>query len=68
MAYHCKDCSYRGKKSGQLGECPACGSYNIFKEAAALDKQTQPIKQWRLIVLVMLWGLLIALIIGKLVH
>ncbi len=67
MAYLCKDCSYRGKKSGQLGECPACGSYNIVKHTVALTEQPQPAK-WRLVVLVLLWALLIAMIIGKLVR
>lgn len=67
MAYLCKDCSYRGKKSGQLGECPACGSYNIVKHTVTLPEQAQPAK-WRLVVLVLLWTLLIAIIIGKLVR
>jgi transposase len=65
MAYLCKDCSYRGKKSGQLGECPACGSHNIAKRPMAFKEQPAPTK-WRLVVLVGLWGFLIALIIGKL--
>ena len=67
MAYHCKDCSYRGEKSGQLGECPACGSYNIVKRSSTLLEQPPPTK-WRLVVLVLLWGGLIAMIIRKLSH
>lgn len=67
MAYHCKDCSYRGEKSGQLGECPACGSYNIVKRSSTLKEQPPPTK-WRLVVLVLLWGGLIAMIIRKLSH
>ncbi len=67
MAYHCKDCSYRGDKSGQLGECPACGSYNIVKHALTLKEQSAPAK-WRLFALILLWGCLIAIIIGKLSH
>ena len=66
MVYHCKDCSYRGEKSGPLGECPACGSYNIVNRVVALNEQKPPAK-WRLVVLVVLWGALIAMIIGKLV-
>jgi predicted ATP-dependent serine protease len=68
MAYFCKDCSYRGKKSGQLGECPACGSFNIAKDTALPDKQPTTTGKWRLIVLALLWLLLITLIIGKLVQ
>lgn len=67
MAYLCKDCSYRGLKSGQLGECLACGSYNIVRRATTLKEQPQPTK-WRLVLLIALWGFLIAMIIGKLVH
>jgi predicted ATP-dependent serine protease len=66
MAYYCKDCSYRGKVSGQVGECPACGSFNLQKDMKQEEKPT-PAK-WRLVVLVVLWGYLIALIIWKLVH
>jgi predicted ATP-dependent serine protease len=66
MAYYCKDCSYRGKTSGQLGECPACGSYNIVKRSQARKEQTSPAK-WRLVVLVLLWTLFIALILRKLI-
>jgi transposase len=66
MAYHCKDCSYRGKVSGQVGECPACGSFNIKKTGKKEEKP--PPAKWRLIVLALLWGYLIALIIWKLVH
>lgn len=67
MTYHCKDCSYRGIKSGQLGECPACGSYNIVKHALTSKEQPPPAK-WRLVALLLLWGYLIAMIIWKLIH
>jgi hypothetical protein len=66
MAYYCKDCSYRGKVSGQAGECPACGSFNIKK--TGIKQEKPPPAKWRLIVLAILWGYLIALIIWKLVH
>lgn len=66
MAYLCKDCSYRGKKSGQLGECQACGSHNLAQRSATFKEQP-PSAKWRLVVLAALWGFLIALIIGKLV-
>ncbi len=67
MAYFCKDCSYRGTKSGQLGECLACGSYNTTKRSITFKEQPQPTK-WRLVILVALWGFLIAMVIGKLVN
>jgi predicted ATP-dependent serine protease len=67
MAYFCKDCSYRGVTSGQLGECPACGSYNIVKGSSKSKEESPPAK-WRLVTLVLLWGYLIAMIIWKLIH
>jgi predicted ATP-dependent serine protease len=67
MAYLCKDCSYRGTKSGHLGECLACGSYNTIKRSMSFKEQPQPTK-WRLVALLVLWGFLITMIIGKLVH
>ena len=67
MVYHCKDCSYRGDKSGPLGECPACGSYNIVNRAMAINERPAPAK-WRLVVLVLLWGTLFAMVIWKLIR
>lgn len=64
MAYYCKDCSYRGKVSGQVGECPACGSF-IIKKIGQKEEKTPPAKS-RLVVLAVLWAYLIALIIWKL--
>jgi len=66
MAYFCKDCSYRGKISGQVGECPACGSFNL--EKSRVQKKKSPPAKWRLVVLTLLWGYLIALLIWKLSH
>jgi predicted ATP-dependent serine protease len=66
MAYYCKDCSYRGVTSGQLGECPACGSYNIVKRALVREEKKPPAR-WRLVVLALLWSYLIVLLIGKFV-
>jgi len=65
MAYLCKDCSYRGVVSGQQGECPACGSYNM--ERRLLTEEQKPPAKWRMIVLVALWAVFIAMVIGKLV-
>lgn len=65
MAYICKDCSYRGVTSGQLGECPACGSYNL--ERRLIVAEDKPPAKWRLQLLIALWVILIAMIIGKLI-
>ena len=67
MDYFCKDCSYRGKKSGQDGACPACGSFNISRQGA--EQQTvRKNNKLRLVILVGLWVYLIGLIIWKLKH
>ena len=66
MIYTCKDCSYRGKKSGQDGSCLACGSFNIGRPSAAEEKPGPG--KLRMGLLIGLWAYLIALIIWKLVH
>ena len=66
MAYFCKDCSYRGKTSGQGGQCPACGSFNIAAERLAPAEQEGP-PRWHKITLVASWSLLLVLIVWKLV-
>lgn len=66
MAYYCKDCSYRGKTSGQGGECPACGSFNLVRGRAQEEKPAPA--RWRLVALGLLWGYLLALIIWKLAN
>ncbi|MCB1845880.1 MAG: hypothetical protein KDI04_00465 [Halieaceae bacterium] len=67
MDYFCKDCSYRGKKSGRDGACPACGSFNISRQGA--EQQTvRKNNKLRLVILVGLWVYLIGLIIWKLNH
>ena len=65
MAYYCRDCSYRGKVSGQAGECPACGSRNMAVNRVQTEEEAAPTK-WRMAALVISWGTLIILIIGKL--
>jgi predicted ATP-dependent serine protease len=67
MDYFCKDCSYRGKKSGQDGACPACGSFNISRQKAE-QKTVRKNNKLRLVILVGLWVYLIGLIIWKLNH
>jgi hypothetical protein len=64
MTYFCKDCSYRGKVSGQAGDCPACGSFNLGKGQQLKEKP--PPGKWRLVLLALLWGYLIAMILWKL--
>jgi len=66
MAYFCNDCSYRGSSSGQAGNCPACGSFNLGKTDTKQEKA--PRSKVHLIILVVLWSYLIALIIWKLIH
>ena len=44
MEYYCRDCSYRGNTSGQLGECPACGSFNMGKRKPKRRSFTQEFK------------------------
>ncbi|MCX2979500.1 hypothetical protein EYC98_01345 [Halieaceae bacterium IMCC14734] len=66
MAYYCYDCSFRGKKRGKNGHCPACDSPNFRAEKA--DKQEEKNKNpaWRLVLLVALWAYLIGHIAWKL--
>ena len=64
MAYYCTDCSYRGTTSGQVGECPACGSFSISN--AQKSKNEKPRRRIQLAILVALWTYLIALIAWKL--
>lgn len=67
MAYYCNDCSYRGKTSGQGGQCAACGSFNVSaRRMQAKEKETPPL--WHKIALVSSWTLLIILIIWKLIN
>ncbi|GAB5451036.1 MAG: hypothetical protein Hals2KO_13640 [Halioglobus sp.] len=66
MAYHCKDCSYRGNKIGAGGECPACGSFDITRGGGVKQSNATPAR-WRLVLVTALWGILIVLIIRKLV-
>ncbi|MCB1855644.1 MAG: hypothetical protein KDI05_12240 [Halieaceae bacterium] len=65
MSYFCKDCSYRGNKSGQDGACPACGSFNISRQAARAQS-TPKYNRLRIVLLIGLWGYLIGLILWKL--
>jgi hypothetical protein len=66
MIYTCKDCSYRGKTSGQDGSCLACGSFNLVRQPTA--QETPRPGKLRLGLLISLWVYLIALIIWKLNH
>ncbi len=66
MNYTCKDCSYRGKKSGQDGSCPACGSFNLSSKVR--QEEAPKSGKLRVTLLVVLWVYLIGLIIWKLNH
>jgi hypothetical protein len=50
-----------------MGECLACGSYNTVQRSMTFNEQPAP-KKWRLVLLFALWGVLIVMVIGKLVH
>ena len=66
MNYYCKDCSYRGKASGNDGSCPACGSFNFGRTS---QEEVAPSSgKLRVTLLVSLWVYLIGLIIWKLYH
>ena len=64
MAYYCTDCSYRGTTSGQVGECPACGSFKISR--VNVVKKEKPHRKIQLVALLALWTYLIAHTIWKL--
>ncbi len=66
MAFLCNDCSYKGKRSGISGQCPACGSFNVTVSKRKTEEEESPAK-WRLVLLIFLWSFLILLIIWKLV-
>ena len=64
MSYFCNDCSYRGTKSGQVGECQACGSFNLSKQRHQVRKK--PPGKMRLAILATLWTYLLGTIVWKL--
>ncbi|MBN7798263.1 hypothetical protein [Parahaliea mediterranea] len=66
MAYICKDCSYRGKQGGQLGGCPACGSFNVVLKGASRAEVAQPPGNIRLALLVVTWAVFLGLVVWKL--
>ncbi len=68
MAYLCKDCSYRGKTSGQVGECPACGSFNMVRRPTDQQAAATPAPKWRIALMLLLWSCLIALVGAKLIQ
>lgn len=66
MAYICKDCSYKGKQGGQLGGCPACGSFNMVLQGAAQAEVAESPGKTRLALLVVTWGVFLGLVVWKL--
>lgn len=66
MPFVCDDCSHRGVKTGNLGECLACGSYNIRKRPY-IYRDEKPLPKWRLALLAALWAYLIGAVAFKLV-
>lgn len=69
MAYHCSDCSYRGKRGGPMGECPACGSFNLSLEGAQrADAVPATVSKFRMTLLVAVWAVFLGLLAWKLIH
>ena len=67
MAFLGKECTYRGKVSGQLGECPACGSFNVTMVLEQEEEEVE-LKPWRLKLLWALWGMFALIIFWKVVN
>ena len=66
MAYYCRDCSYKGSKRSAGGFCPACGSAKFRQQGEKTAPDTPETRKGPLLVLVFLWGYLIAHIYWKL--
>ena len=54
-------------KSGQGGQCPACGSFNLKVQDAKPEEQEPP-PRWRLALLASLWATLLLMIAWKLIN
>lgn len=66
MAYICKACSYRGKKGGSMGECPACGSFDMVLEGAVQREEAPRNNRLRLTLLAVTWTWFLGLVVWKL--
>lgn len=66
IIYSCQDCSYQGKQRNQLGQCPACGSYNYRNRIATHEQKPVGSSPLKLVMVVILWGYFIAHIYWKL--
>ena len=66
MSYRCLDCSYKGTKFVN-GACPACGSRNVQRIKQGEEQAEKPTqKPYRLIAMVLLWGVFIYELVKKL--
>ncbi len=65
MAYICKACSYRGKKGGARGECPACGAFDMVLEGAVKREEVPRNNRLRIILLGVTWSWFLGLVIWK---
>ncbi len=65
MTNACKDCSYRGSKSGPSGECPACGSFKFAPVNGQPVDEVKPGAKFQRIALVTSWTVLLFLILLK---
>lgn len=61
MSYFCNDCGYAASKRFDAGKCPACGGFNIRKNAQPLDYQPDKRRSTiSNIVMVLLWAALLS--------
>lgn len=66
MPFYCNDCTHRGVKTTNAGQCPACGSHNIAQRSFFVREPEKPPPKWRLPLLIVLWGYLLFSIAWKL--
>ncbi len=65
MSYQCRDCSYRGQKSGPSGECAACGSFNVQRGTDPTTTESPSGKKFQRAALVISWTVLLLMILHK---
>jgi hypothetical protein len=61
MAQYCTACGYKSETRINSVKCPACDSYAIKPTKVDTEKpqQSSPQRQFRLVLLITLWGYLI---------
>jgi len=66
MSYHCRQCSYRGKKLDERGYCLACGSPDIHLTRKTPAKAPPKPRIRQLVLVLALWVIFAALLASKL--